>query len=64
MDVSGDFWHSRIYNHYPLIKEGNKIHKSLITDVHNQVFISNLLLSHLESRNVQFWGENIIESDC
>ena len=37
---------------------------SLITDVQYQVFISNLLLSHLEFRNVQFWGENIIESDC
>ena len=29
----------------------------------NQVFISNLLLSQLEFRNVQFLGENIIESD-
>ena len=39
---------------------------SLTADVHSQVhvFISYLLLSHLEFRNVQFLGENIIESDC
>ena len=37
---------------------------SLITDAHSQVFISNLLLSQLEFRNVQFLGENITESDC